>query len=82
MPDSQSSSPSSSGPSLIAIERPHCPKCQTRMSLARISPGPSGYELRIFECSKCEHVVKDMISTDPMKSDKAGWLAGELKPPR
>jgi len=51
------------------------------MRLARISPGPSGYDLRTFECSKCEHVLKEMIATDPMKSDKAGWLAGELKKP-
>jgi hypothetical protein len=51
------------------------------MRLARISPGPSGYDLRTFECSKCEHVLKEMISTDPMKSDKVGWLAGELKAP-
>jgi hypothetical protein len=70
-----------SGPSLWVIERPRRPKCQTRMSLARISPGPSGYDHRMFECSKCEHVLKEMIATDPMKSDKAGWLAGELKPP-
>jgi hypothetical protein len=34
---------------------------------------------RTFECSKCEHVLKEMISPDPMKSDKAGWLAGEIK---
>jgi hypothetical protein len=51
------------------------------MRLARISPGPSGYDLRTFECSKCEHILKEMIATDPMKSDKAGWLAGELKKP-
>jgi hypothetical protein len=49
------------------------------MRLARISPGPSGYDLRTFECSKCEHVLNEMIATDPMKSDKAGWLAGEKK---
>jgi len=51
------------------------------MSLARISPGPSGHEFRTFECSKCEYVFEELISTDPMKSDKAGWLAGELKAP-
>jgi hypothetical protein len=69
-------------PSLWAIERPRCPNCQTRMLLARIAPGPSGFDLRTFECSKCEHVLKETIATDPMKSDKAGWLAGELKPPK
>jgi hypothetical protein len=52
------------------------------MSLARISPGPSGYDVRMFECGKCEYVLKEVISTDPMKSDKTGWLAGELKPPK
>ena len=51
------------------------------MSLARISPGPSGYDLRTFECGKCEHVLKEAIATDPMKSDKVGWLGGELKAP-
>jgi len=61
-----------SGPSMWVIDRPSCPKCQTRMSLARIWPGPLGYDLRMFECGKCEHVLKEMSSTDPMKSDKAG----------
>jgi tRNA(Ile2) C34 agmatinyltransferase TiaS len=70
-----------SGPSLWVIERPRCPKCQTRMSLARIAPCSSGYDLRTFECSKCERVLKEVIATDPMKSDKAGWLAGQLKAP-
>jgi hypothetical protein len=42
MPDYSDSR--TSGPSLWVIERPRCPKCQTRMSLARISPGPSGHE--------------------------------------
>jgi hypothetical protein len=51
------------------------------MSLARISPGPSGHEFRTFECSKCEQVLKEMIVTDPMKSDKAGWAASGLKAP-
>jgi hypothetical protein len=66
------------GPSLTAIERPRCPKCQTRMSLARIMPGPKGYDLRNFECAKCDHAVTVTIDTDPMKSKAAGWLSGEL----
>jgi len=51
------------------------------MSLARIMPGRTGYDLRNFECGKCDHVVTLTVATDPMKSDKLGWLAGELKPP-
>jgi hypothetical protein len=42
------------GPPLSAIERPCCPYCQTSMMLARIAPGPGGYELRTFECPKCD----------------------------
>jgi hypothetical protein len=79
MPDSQSHS---TGLSLLPIERPRCPKCDDRMNLARIMPGPKGFDLRNFECDKCDHVITLTIATDPMRSDKVGWLAGELKPPQ
>jgi hypothetical protein len=72
----------SAGPSLLSIERPPCPKCNSRMHLARIMPGPAGFDLRNFECERCVHVVTVTVATDPMKSAKMGWLAGELKPPR
>jgi len=48
------------------------------MMLARIMPGPKGFDLRNFECDKCDHVVTLTIATDPMKSDLTGWLNGEL----
>jgi hypothetical protein len=51
------------------------------MSLARVMHGPEGYELRNFDCDKCDHVVTVTVATDPMKSDATRWLAGELKPP-
>jgi hypothetical protein len=66
---------------LSAIERPPCAKCQKPMMLARIAPGPTGYDLRTFECAKCDHVHTTFVATDPMKSDAQGWLAGELRPP-
>jgi hypothetical protein len=66
---------------LLAIQRLRCPKCQTRMMLSRISPGPTGFELRTFDCSNCEHVEKIAITSDPMKSGDVGWLVGELQPP-
>ena len=75
MPDSQSHSP---GQPLTAIERSSCPRCQNRMMLARIMPGPKGFDLRNFECDKCDHVVTVTIPTDPMNSDVTGWLNGEL----
>jgi hypothetical protein len=66
--------------SLLPIERPHCPKCQNRMMLARIEPGPNASDLRTFECAKCKHIHK-MLVEDPLKSSNTGWMAGELKPP-
>jgi predicted nucleic acid-binding Zn ribbon protein len=78
MPNSHSNL---SGRSLAPIERPRCPKCHDRMDLARIMPGPKGYDLRNFECDKCDYVTTVTVVTDPMKSDAMGWLAGSLKPP-
>ncbi len=54
-------------PSLIPIPRPFCPMCRGRMMLTCIQPGCDGPDLRIFECSKCEHVYK-VSAEDPMKS--------------
>jgi hypothetical protein len=71
----------SSEPSLLPIERPRCPKCQGRMMLARIEPGPAHSDLRTFECPKCEHVQK-MLVEDPMKSANAGWINGDLIAPK
>jgi hypothetical protein len=79
MPEAYSNN---SGPSLLTIERPNCPKCHTRMNLARIAPGPKGFDVRTFECGKCKRVLIATVETDPMKSDKAGWQHSELKPPK
>ena len=66
---------------LLAIQQLRCPKCQTRMMLARVSPAPNGFDLRTFDCPKCDHVEKIEIASDPMKSGDVGWLVGELQPP-
>jgi hypothetical protein len=66
---------------LTAIERPRCSLCQTRMMLERVSPGPVGFEHRLFECPKCDQVELRFIASDPLKSDAVGWLAGELRAP-
>jgi len=47
------------------------------MLLERISPGPIGFEQRLFECPRCNHVEISVIASDPFKSEAAGWLAGE-----
>lgn len=64
------------------FERPSCPTCKHRMTLARISPGQRGFEDRTFECSTCHRTEKMSFAVDPMKTDALGWLASELKPPR
>jgi hypothetical protein len=65
---------------LLAIQRLRCPKCRTRMMLARVSPGPTGFELHTLDCSKCGHVEKIVFALDPMKSGAVGWFAGEPQP--
>jgi hypothetical protein len=66
---------------LIAIERPRCSRCQTRMMLERVSAGPIGFEHRLFECPKGYHIEMNVIASDPFTSKAAGWLAGELRAP-
>lgn len=66
---------------LTAIERPLCSRCETRMLLERISPGPAGFEHRLFECPRCDQVELRFIASDPLKSNAVGWLAGGLRAP-
>jgi Zn ribbon nucleic-acid-binding protein len=65
------------------IHRPLCPKCKTKTMLARITPGPSGFEVRTFECPACDHIDQVVIElADPMKAPEvAGWFQGELRAP-
>jgi hypothetical protein len=51
------------------------------MMLERVSLGPIGFEHRLFECPKCDHVEINFIASDPLTSTAAGWLAGELRAP-
>jgi hypothetical protein len=50
---------------LTAIERPRCSRCQTRMMLERVTPGPTGFEHRLFECPKCDQVELTVLASDP-----------------
>jgi hypothetical protein len=65
---------------LSPIEHPRCHRCQDRMVLVAISLGPQGRDFRTFECAKSDQ-SETIIAYDPMKSEKAGRLEGELKPP-
>jgi hypothetical protein len=70
-----------SEPSLLPIDRPRCPKCQGRMMLALIEPGPTHRDLRTFECPKCNHVHQTLVE-DPMNSVMARWQNSGLHPPK
>ncbi len=63
---------------------PSCPLCQAPTGLAHITTGPSGFDIRTFECPVCDHVHQHVVDLiDPMKSEEAaGWLRGELRAPR
>jgi hypothetical protein len=69
---------SSTQQTLTPIERPRCAVCKTRMMLERVTPGPVGFEHRVFECPKCNHVEAKIIASDPLNSTAQGWLSGEL----
>jgi hypothetical protein len=68
-------------PELLPIGRPRCPDCSIRMLTVDIVAGPEGFEHRTFECSRCGHSEKKVLTCDPLKSNAIGWLASELKPP-
>jgi hypothetical protein len=70
---------SKSRSSVSSIECPRCPHCQARMRLEIISPAPAGYDLRTFECTKCDRISTKLVPCDPMKTgDVLRWLHGEL----
>jgi hypothetical protein len=66
---------------LTSIERPRCSRCQTRMMLERVSPGPIGFEDRLFERPRCDHVESWVAASDPFNSNATGWFDGELRAP-
>jgi transposase-like protein len=61
MPDYHSSLPYHVN---LHIQRPACPKCRAHTMLARIMPARMGFDLRTFECPKCDHVHEVMVEND------------------
>jgi hypothetical protein len=41
--------------------RPQCPKCTAPMYLARITLDQPGFDLRTFECPRCQHVESVVV---------------------
>lgn len=51
------------------------------MMLSCIMPTRADFDLRAFECPKCNHVERVVVTADPINSYTLGWFLGELKPP-
>jgi hypothetical protein len=69
---------------MIILRRPLCPMCQTRTVLARVTPGPVGFDIQTFKCPACNHVHQTGIELpiDPMTSLRTNtWLRGQLQAP-
>jgi hypothetical protein len=72
-----------SDPELLPIQRPRCPKCQTRMVSTAVTTPEVGFEDRTFECMKCRHAETRRMVVDPLTSpDAIAWTEGSLTPPR
>ena len=41
--------------------RPACPECPAQMYLSRIEPEQPGFDLRTFECPRCQHVETAVV---------------------
>jgi hypothetical protein len=48
---------------LNASDRPHCSKCGAGMSLILVARGPSGFDIRTFDCANCDHVHIVTVTT-------------------
>jgi hypothetical protein len=45
-------------PSLAAIERPPCKKCEGQMMFTGMASGSVGFDIRTFECIACDYIEK------------------------
>lgn len=68
-------------PILTAIDRPRCPRCQSRMDLRTVAPGPHATEARTFECEKCGGLKVVTIPQDPLHSETYNSMIDALRPP-
>ncbi len=61
--------------------RPSCVVCSTRMGLVLIQPDRPGFDLRTFECPRCnvrEETVIQFRSEDDPRSDERQRLLAKL----
>jgi hypothetical protein len=68
---------------MFTYQHTPCPHCRKTAMLARITRGPSGFDIRTFKCAACKHIHQRVVEIDPMKSKtNAGWLRGDLRAPQ
>ena len=61
---------------------PRCLACFRQMKLARVERGASNdTEVRKYQCERCDRTKCIVAPKDPLTSDAARWLSGELRPP-
>ena len=51
------------------------------MAVQRITAARPGFEHWTLRCVKCGLINEAQVSTDPMKSDAAGWVDNDLRAP-
>jgi hypothetical protein len=51
------------------------------MAVDRLSPGARGFQELTLKCPTCGYLEKLATAIDPVRTDTAGWLASELRPP-
>ena len=57
---------------LSAIDRPRCSRCYAKMTLARITQGSPGFEIRSFECPECDHAIVQRIAAESLEMPSVG----------
>ncbi|MDB5635264.1 MAG: hypothetical protein JWP51_172 [Bradyrhizobium sp.] len=62
---------SSSRDPLIASRRRRCPKCDARMRLARVARGSSNFDIRTFDCPRCDHTHIVTVATDLVSDSRS-----------
>lgn len=60
----------------MMIDAPQCSKCGTRTTLLRISSRPANYEIRVFECPRCERIIEHLNRSSGEESGPAPGLGG------
>jgi hypothetical protein len=64
---------------MITFYKPPRPKCKAKTTLARITPGRSGFDIRAFECRACDRIYQRVVAlVDPMKSKELRVGCGQI----